>query len=151
MPDRPAALKLAGVDACKLITESQMKEIKVTSTVPDQFKAVDDKPQPGCFYESRTDYAYGVVPVTNEGIKYWLEGSGNVTAKLIDVSGYGAAEVTFTGVEKFDCAVAVDVADSQQLFVSYKPRAKKDESQQQLCANAKKAAALALETLKTLK
>lgn len=151
VPKRPAELKVDGVDACKLLTENQMSEVKVATTVPDQFDSVDDKKQAGCFYENGNNYSYIVLPATNKGINYWLGGTGNVTAKLIDVSGYGAAEITFTGVEKVDCAVAVDVADSQQLYVSYKPRVKKDESQQQMCANAKKAAALALETLKTLK
>ncbi|GAB2825687.1 hypothetical protein GCM10027200_26380 [Lentzea nigeriaca] len=151
LPKRPAELKLDGVDACKLLTESQMSEIKVATTVPDQFDSVDDKKQAGCFYENGNSYSYIVLPATNKGIKYWLDGTGNVTAKLVDVSGYGAAEITFTGVEKVDCAVAVDVAESQQLYVSYKPRVKKDESQQQMCANAKAAAALALETLKTRK
>lgn len=151
VPERPAEYKLDGVDACKLLTASQMQQIKVVKTVPDQFKSVDDKSQPGCFYENGTEYSYIVLPATNKGIKYWLEGSGNVTAKVVDVSGYGAAEITFTGVDQFDCAVAVDVADDQQLYVRYKPRVKKGDTQQQLCANAKTAAALALETLKTLK
>ena len=150
-PPRPAELKVDGVDACKLLTAAQMAEVKVATAAPDQFESVDDKKQPGCFYENGNNYSYIVLPATNKGIDYWLEGSGNVTAKPVDVTGYGAAEITFIGAEKVDCAVAVDVAEGQQLYVSYKPRVKKDESQQQMCANAKKAASLALETLKTLK
>jgi hypothetical protein len=149
LPPRPAELKLDGVDPCKLLTADQMRQIKVASTKPEQPKLVDKKPSPSCFYKNGVDYTYTVGAVTHGGVSYWLRNGGTVESKLVDVSGYGAAEVKFAGTSDVDCAIAVDVADGQQLFVSYSPI--DDEPQEQMCSKAKDAAALALVTLKTLK
>lgn len=151
VPKRPLDLKLDGVDPCKLITASQMAEIKVAEAVPDQIEVSDLGKAPGCFYENGLKYGYTVVMVKNRDIRSWLDGGGNTTSKLVDVSGFGAAEITFTGTEGVDCTVAVDVADGQALYMSYDPGTQKGETQQQMCGNAKRAATLAVETLKTLK
>jgi hypothetical protein len=151
LPARPAELKLNNVDACKLLTAAQMDQIKLAKAAPQQSKVVDSTPLPACYYSNNLSYAYIVVPATNKGVDYWLGGGGNVTSEVVDVAGYGAAEIKFIGVENVDCAVAVDVAEGQQLYLSYKPDSKDKETQQQMCDKAKKAAGLALETLKTLK
>jgi hypothetical protein len=149
LPARPAELKLDNVDPCKLLNADQMKQIKVASTKPVQPNLVDKKPSPSCFYQNGVNYNYTVGAVTHSGVTYWLRNGGTVESKLIDVSGYGAAEIKFAGTNDVDCAIAVDVADGQQLFVSYHPLEK--ESQEQMCSKAKNAAALALVTLKTVK
>lgn len=151
VPARPADLKVNDVDPCKLLTAAQMAEIKVAEAVPDQIEVSDLGKQPGCFYENGLKYSYTVVGLKNRDIRSWLNGGGNTTSKLVDVAGFGAAEIVFTGTEGLDCAVAVDVSDGQALYVNYSPTTQKGESQDQLCANAKKAATLAVETLKTLK
>lgn len=149
LPARPAELKLDNVDPCKLLTTDQMKQIKVASTKPVQPNLVDKKPSPSCFYQNGVEYNYTVGVVTHNGVSYWLRNGGTVKSTVVDVSGYGAAEIKFAGTNDVDCAIAVDVADGQQLFVSYKPLEK--ESQEQMCDKAKNAATLALVTLKTLK
>lgn len=151
LPNRPAELKLNNVDPCKLLTAAQMDQIKIAEADPEQSKVIDGTPMPGCFYSNNLTYSYIAVAATNKGVGYWLGGGGNVTAEVVDVAGYGAAEIKFIGVENVDCAVAVDVAEGQQLLMSYKPDSAVKETQQQLCDKAKKAAGLALETLKTLK
>lgn len=151
VPKRPADLKLSGVDPCKLLTAEQMKEVKVAEATPDQIEVSDLGKQPGCYFENGVKYGYTVVGLTNRDIRSWLNGGGNTTSKLVDVAGYGAAEISFTGTEGVNCSVAVDAADGQALYVSYDPGTQKGETQQQMCGNAKKAATLAVETLKTLK
>lgn len=107
-------------------------------------------PSPGCSYDNNLQYSYQVATVTGKGVDYWGAG-GNVDVKSTDVTGFGAVQITFLGTDNVDCSLAVDVADGQQLFLSYRPTAKEGESQQQMCDNVKKAAGLAVETLKTLK
>lgn len=150
LPKRPSELKLDGVDPCKLLTASQMQEIKVAEARPLQMKAVDGEPSPGCSYDNSLQYSYSVATVTGKGVEFWRSG-GNVDTKTGEVAGFGAVQITFLGTDSVDCALALDVADGQQLFLEYSPTTKKGESQQQLCDNVKKAAGLALETLKTLK
>jgi hypothetical protein len=149
LPSRPQDLKVDGVDPCKLLTADQMKQVKVASTKSVQPNIVDKKPSPACFYQNNLDYTYTVGVVTHNGVPYWLRNGGTVETKLVDVSGYGAAEIKFTGTNDVDCAIAVDVADGQQLFVSYKPL--NAEPQEQMCGKAKTTAGLALVTLKNLK
>ncbi|MGI5504079.1 DUF3558 domain-containing protein [Lentzea sp. CA-135723] len=151
LPKRPSELSLAGVDACKLLTQAQMADVKVTETVPEQIEVSDFGKAPGCFYENGLKYSYTVVLVTNKGVPFWLSGSGNVDAKVVNVAGYGAAQLTFTGTNSVDCSVTVDVAEGQQLHMSYDPGTEKGDSQDQMCSKASKAAGLAVETLKTLK
>ena len=151
VPKRPLDLKVNGVDPCKLITAAQMDDLKVAEAVPDQIEVSDLGKQSGCFYENGTKYGYTVVGLTNRDIRGWLDGGGNTTSKLLDVAGFGAAQIVLTGTEGVNCAVAVDVSDGQALYVNYSPTTQKGESQEQMCANAKKAATLAVETLKTLK
>lgn len=151
LPKRPAELKLDGVDPCKLLTEAQMAEIKVTKTSPQKLDTAGLGEAPGCFYENGLKYTYSVALITNKGVPFWLSGSGNTEAKVVNVAGYGAAQIKLIGVEGFDCSVAVDVAEGQQLDFMYSPGTEKGDSQDQLCSKVNKAAALAVETLKTLK
>ncbi|WP_112226547.1 DUF3558 domain-containing protein [Lentzea atacamensis] len=151
LPKRPADLKLDGVDPCKLLTEAQMAQIKVTKTSPQKLETAGLGEAPGCFYENGLKYTYSVALITNKGASFWLSGSGNTEAKVVDVAGYGAAQITLIGTEGVNCSVAVDVAEGQQLNFMYSPVTEKGDSQEQLCSKVNKAAALAVETLKTLK
>lgn len=149
LPPRPAELKLNSVDPCKVLTADQMKQIKVATTESDEGNVVDKKPSPLCHYDNGLDYGYEVGLVTHSGISYWRNG-GTVESKSAEIAGYAAVEVKFAGTSNVDCLVAVDVADGQQLTVSYRPL-KRNENQEQLCEKAGTAASLAIATLKTLK
>ncbi|NGY62078.1 DUF3558 domain-containing protein [Lentzea sp. NEAU-D13] len=151
LPDRPQALKLDSVDTCKLLTTEQRKQIDVVSADPVQLDLVDGKKSPSCDYSSDGGFGYQVGAVTHNGVSYWLQSGGNVDSKVIKVGDYGAVQVQLKGGSGFDCSVAVDVADGQQLMVSYIPTTTKEKDQSVLCGKAEKAAGLALSTLKTLK
>ncbi|GGN05420.1 hypothetical protein GCM10011609_50810 [Lentzea pudingi] len=150
LPERPASLKLDSVDACKLLTAEQMPQIETSSSRPQSLELVDGAETPSCHYENAGRYTYTIGGVTHKGVDYWLHG-GNFTAKVIKVADYGALQVELSGGSGFDCTVTVDVADGQQLMVSYIPMTTGEKDQTVLCGKAAKAAGLALATLKTLK
>lgn len=150
LPERPASLKLNSVDACKLLSAEQMPQIETSTTRPQSLDLVDGAQTPSCHYSNSGRYTYTIGAVTHAGVGYWLEG-GNFTAKIIKVADYGAVQVELSGGTGFDCTVTVDVADGQQLMVSYIPITTGEKDQTVLCGKAAKAAGLALATLKTLK
>lgn len=151
MPKRPASLKLDSVDTCKLLSADQMKQLDALASKPEQLDLVDGKQSPACHYTNAGRFTYAVGAVTHKGVSYWLEGSGTVSGTVINVADYGAVKIEFVGGGGIDCSVAVDVADGQQLMVSYIPTTTGEKDQTVLCGKAEKAAGLALTTLKTLK
>ncbi|MEU0877701.1 DUF3558 domain-containing protein [Lentzea sp. NPDC005914] len=151
LPARPQALKLDSIDTCKLFTADQMKQISTVSADPVKLDLVDGQESPSCDYGSDGGFGYQVGAVTHKGVSYWLQGGGNVDSTVIKVGDYGAVQVKLKGGSGFDCSVAIDVADGQQLMVSYIPTTTKEKDQSVLCGKAEKAAGLALSTLKTLK
>src|SRR5262249_25051733 len=116
-----------------------------------QFKGMKE-----CVLEVRAEqfYNFNVMAATNEGIGPWLSGGRNVEAKLTSVAGFGAATYWFRGAEgknAADCSTAVDVADGQQLEVTTNNDGGHSFTLDQLCQRAEQAAALAMQTLQTLK
>lgn len=150
LPARPSSLKLDSVDACKLLTADQMAQLQTVATRSVKLPLVDGAESPSCHYRSEDSFTYTVGAVTHNGVSYWLEG-GNFDTKVIEVADFGAIEIQLKAVSGFDCSVAIDVADGQQLMVSYIPTSAKKPAQSVVCGNAEKAAGLALATLKTLK
>jgi hypothetical protein len=138
------------VDACKLLTADQMKQVQAITTRAVELDLVDGAKSPSCHYSGADSFTYTIGVVTHEGVSYWL-GGGNFDAKVIKVADFGAAEIQLKGTSGFDCSVAIDVADGQHLLVSYIPTSAKKPAQSVVCGNAEKAADLALATLKTLK
>ncbi|MFC3892420.1 DUF3558 domain-containing protein [Lentzea rhizosphaerae] len=151
MPARPKSIDLGSVDTCKLLTEDQMKQINVLSSQSENLDLVDGKQSPACHYSNEGRYTYAVGAVTHNGVSYWLQGGGNVTTKVVKVADYGAVKIELSGGSGFDCSISVDVADGQQLMVSYIPMTTGEKDQAVLCGKAEKAAGFALATLKNLK
>lgn len=153
LPARPSSLKVDSVDACKLLTADHMSQIGVSAATPRQMDLVEGQKSPGCRYSGNGGFGYTVGAVTHKGVSYWIEGSGNTDGKVIKIADFGAVEITLKGGTGFDCSVAIDVADGQQLMVSYIPTTTTESNKDQsvLCGNAEKAAGFALATLKTLK
>ncbi|GAA3880952.1 hypothetical protein GCM10022243_51970 [Saccharothrix violaceirubra] len=146
---RPKAIKLDGIDPCTVFTPAQTSQLKTVRTTRDDSDLLKNGSQaPLCNYGTTGApwHSYGVGLVTSAGIDYWDE-SGNIDVKAVEVSGYRAATLGLSGVDAF-CAVVVDVADGQQLYVDYHVD---DQSQDVMCQNAAKGAELALATLRTLK
>jgi hypothetical protein len=150
LPARPWSLKLDSVDACKLLTADQMKQVQAVSARSVDLPLVDGAKSPSCDYAGEDSFGYTVGVVTHDGVAYWI-GGGNFNIKVINVADFGAVEIELKGGSGFDCSVAIDVADGQQLMVSYIPTSAKEKDQSVLCAKAEKAAGFALATLKTLK
>ncbi|MGW6934329.1 DUF3558 domain-containing protein [Lentzea sp. NPDC054927] len=150
LPARPSSLKLDSVDACKLLTSDQMAQLQTVATRSVELPLVDGAKSPSCHYRSEDSFTYTVGAVTHNGVSYWLQG-GNFDTKVVKVADFSAVEIQLKGVSGFDCSVAIDVADGQQLMVSYIPTSAKKPAQSVLCGNAEKAADFALATLKTLK
>ncbi|MEU5696042.1 DUF3558 domain-containing protein [Actinosynnema sp. NPDC020468] len=146
---RPKELKLDNVDPCKVLTSAQMAQLSVVTAERNDGTVVDTGKTPLCDYASAgaQTTAYGVGLITSVGIDYWT-GNGNYTATPTLINGYSALTIALAGVQDA-CAVAIDVADGEQLYVDFRPIGKKP-SQDQMCQNAKKAAELALVTLPTL-
>ncbi|MFJ8960435.1 DUF3558 domain-containing protein [Lentzea sp. NPDC102401] len=151
LPPRPASLKVDSVDTCKLLTADQMKQVDTLAAEPDKLDLVDGQQSASCHYSNYAKYNYTIGAVTHKGVDYWLMGGGNLTTNVIKVADYGAVKVELSGGSGFDCSVAIDVADGQQLMVSYIPLTTGEKDQSVLCGKAEKAAGLALATLKTLK
>ncbi|WP_439662201.1 DUF3558 domain-containing protein [Lentzea sp. HUAS TT2] len=151
LPARPSSLKVDSADPCKLLTADQMAQIGIKAATPRQMDLVEGEQSSGCRFTGDGGFGYTVGAVTHKGASYWIEGAGNTDGKVIDVAGFGAVEITLKGGTGFDCSVAIDVADGQQLMVSYIPTTTAEKDQAALCGKAEKAAGFALATLKTSK
>ncbi|SDF58843.1 Protein of unknown function [Lentzea fradiae] len=128
-----------------------MSQIDLRVAEPKKMDLVEGQESSGCQYRGNGGFGYTVGAVTHKGVSYWLEGDGNVETKVVKVADYGAVEIQLKGGSGFDCSVAVDVAEGQQLMVSYIPTTTTEKDQATLCGKAEKAAGFALATLKTLK
>ncbi|MEU4448339.1 DUF3558 domain-containing protein [Actinosynnema sp. NPDC050801] len=151
-PPRPAEIKLDGIsDACTALTAEQQRELKIDEAISEPQDVIDGKESPGCSFQtnSRPLFSYEITLIADEGVGYW-EGGGNLAVVQKSVAGFGAYQVTLAGTSKGDCALAVDVADGQQLFVSFLPIGD-NFTQDEMCQNATKGAEMALTTLKTVK
>ncbi|GAB2996988.1 DUF3558 domain-containing protein [Saccharothrix stipae] len=151
-PPRPAEIKLDGIgDACTALTKDQQQQLKIDEAISEPQDVIKGKDSPGCSFQanSRPLFSYEVTLIADEGVGYW-EGGGNLDVVQKSVAGFGAYQITLTGTTKNDCALAVDVADGQQLFVSFLPIGD-GFTQDQMCQNAAKGAEMALTTLQTLK
>ncbi|QQQ76260.1 DUF3558 domain-containing protein [Saccharothrix sp. 6-C] len=151
-PPRPADIKVDGIaDACATLTEDQQRELGIDAAHGQQMDVIEDREMPGCSFRanSRPLFSYEVTLISDEGAGYW-QGGGNLDVVSKTVAGYGAVQVTLAGTSKADCALAVDVADGQQVFVSFLPVGD-GFTQDEMCRNAAKGAEMVMTTLKTLK
>ena len=151
LPERPKSLTVDSIDTCKLLSADQMKQIDALASRPENLDLVDGQQSPSCHYSNAGRFTYTIGAVTHKGVDYWLLGGGNVTTNVIKVDDFGAVKIELSGGSGFDCSVAIDVADGQQLMVSYIPKTTGEKDQSVLCGKAEKAAGFALATLKTLK
>ncbi|WP_308258259.1 DUF3558 domain-containing protein [Saccharothrix obliqua] len=149
---RPRAVKVDGVDPCRLLTEPQQADFKIDEWEAEQSNPGTGTKSPSCAYNLNgpKSAAYRVTLVADKGIEFW-NGSGNLDVVPRTVSGFPAVQVTFKGTSTLECSVTVDVADGQQMFVQFLPYAPEGFVQDEMCRNATKGAEAALATLQTLK
>ena len=151
-PPRSKNVKVDGIaDACTTLTKDQQRQLGIDEAHSEQMDVIENREMPGCSFRanSRPLFSYEVTLISDEGAGYWKNG-GNLDVVPKTVAGYGALQVTLAGTTKGDCALAIDVADGQQLFVSFLPIGD-GFTQDQMCQNAAKGAEMALTTLQTLK
>lgn len=157
IPPRPRELKLDGVDPCALFTKAQLDELKMdrarkTTNGSRQYKGMAE-----CVLNMLQEppyFTYTVTAATNEGIEAWLTGDRNVEAWLRSVADFPAATYWIRGSNGRNaaaCDTAVDVAQGQQLMVSSDNDSGRSLTLEQLCQRAEAAAAMAVQTLQTLK
>jgi Protein of unknown function (DUF3558) len=158
IPPRPRELRLDGIDPCTLFTRPQLSELKVNRS-PRSITAegASYKGMRQCVLNVQNEppfYRFNIIAVTNEGIEAWLTGKRNVEAKLSSVAGYAAATYWLRGANGRNtdgCTTSVDVASGQQLYVDTNNDGGHSFTLEQLCQRAEGAAALAVQTLQTLK
>lgn len=146
---RPRELKVDGVDPCKLLTAEQMVQLKVTRSSRNDSDIVKTGDVPTCEFRGDLSTNYGVAVIAGKGVDYWT-GKGNTDVSEVRVAGFAAKQISLSGVEA-DCAIAVDVADGQQLYVDYIPVGSKGPAKDEMCRNVALGAELALTTLQSLK
>ncbi|MBP2339721.1 hypothetical protein JOF41_005899 [Saccharothrix coeruleofusca] len=152
-PVRPGDVEIDDVDPCALLTAEQQAELKTVKVQNNPSEVVKGITSPSCSYRTASgvepSYSYRVTLISGEGVDYW-KAPGNLDVSPKEVSGFPALEVRLAGVSTAECSMAVDVADSRQLFVQFLPISR-NFTRGQLCRNAVRGAELSLATLRALK
>ncbi|MCP2168284.1 Protein of unknown function (DUF3558) [Goodfellowiella coeruleoviolacea] len=154
LPKRPEELKVDGIDPCKLLTESQQKELGTDQAPRLNADGADSLGNPLCGYrkvEGTPRYGYSVSLVPQEGADVWLKEKRNAEVKVLNVGGFGAVETRLPGDQDISCNVVVDVAEGQSLDMQFTLYTAGAIPLEQMCANARHGAELAVQTLQTLK
>jgi hypothetical protein len=152
LPPRPRELSVADLDPCTLFTEAQRAELMVDSVNTSEAdgneiyngmqQCVLDREQ------SEPFVSYSMIAMTTTDASFWLE--HNAAAKVLDVGGFPAVEFRIRGAEEADCAVAVGVAEGQQLHFSMLAISE-DLTGDELCQRNMQVAEMAVATLQTLR
>lgn len=152
IPPRPKDLSLDGVEPCSVITDAQASQIAQEfkfDNPPNQDTSGEEKI---CMLEQGAEPFNVVVieMVTDRGIEYWLSGQGNVDAWPVTIAGFPAVDYKLAGVEDEECVTSVGVDDGQQLTVELGVTTE-EVDYRELCRITEKIAAMATETLQTLR
>lgn len=154
IPPRPKEIKVDGLDPCKVMTKAQLDQIKVDRQRNLVFPQGVLKDLPYCSMDGGEDkvfWTYDLFLMTTQGIAPWFDKSRRVDAKLVSVGGFAAVDYKGIGTTNVDCSTAVDVANGQQMVVSFMPVTRNKFSQEQMCKKSEEAAGLALQALQTPK
>ncbi|WP_346073890.1 DUF3558 domain-containing protein [Saccharopolyspora thermophila] len=154
LPQRPKDLAIAGkqdADICTWLTSEQKKALKVGSGRP---VIKDGNNYNGCDFAGEDGPAlYGIAfRVVPEGIEDFLKkvvDPSAETAATYDIQGFGAVQGQIPGAESLGCAVYVDAAEGQTLYVDMALDAPGTMNNQQMCEKAKQAADAAVTTLQS--
>jgi hypothetical protein len=148
---------LDGIEPCSLFTRAQLAQLKVNRPPISRVDEGVYKGMRECHLNVENQqpfYSYNVQAITTEGIEAWLTGKRNVEAKQSIVAGFAAATYWLRGSHEHqtaNCVTSVDVAQGQQLRLSTDNDSARTFTLEQLCQRAEEAAAMAVQTLQTLK
>jgi hypothetical protein len=158
LPPRPKELKVDGVDPCTLLTKSQQQQLGLDAeplrSNPNDPGQQDAKGNPGCDYGktgSNPRYSYLITLVPQEGADAWLREKRNVQVRPTVVANYGAVTTQLGTTQRRVCNVVVDVAQGQSLDVQFSSITENAFTRDQLCQKAADGAALAVQTLGTMR
>ena len=152
LPPRPRELSVADLDPCTLFTDVQRAELMVDSVETDEaggneiFEGMQE-----CVLgreQSEPYVTYTMIAMTTTDASFWLE--HNAAAEVFEVGGFPAVEFRARGAEDADCAVAVGVAEGQQLHFSMLAISE-DLTGDELCQRNTQLAEMAVATLQTLR
>ncbi|WP_199429321.1 DUF3558 domain-containing protein [Qaidamihabitans albus] len=150
LPRRPAELSLRGVDPCRLLSDAQLDELKVTS---EPRLATEQRDGPTCSLDvDRTEpyYSYYVETITTADVRAWLDGeraNPSTNTEPAEVEGFPALVNHAPGPHPGDCETLVGVAEGQTLRTQLYPVTQNAFDQRQLCDMSTQAARLAVQTL----
>ena len=154
LPPRPAELSVAGVDPCALLPPDQRASLEIDQP-PNRGNGTGDPligRTPLCSYSVAAWGAYGVQVSSTFTVAAWIEKTRNLAQenRVTSVAGYPAV-VTYAARESGGCIVLVDIAADSVLALTIRDR--RDYAMHDgkvVCANAEKAAGVALTTLRAL-
>ena len=144
---------MAGVDPCVLLPAAQRASLEIDQP-PNKGDGSSDPvlAGAGCSFSVAAWGAYGVQVSSKFTVAAWIERTQNKAQdnRVTAVGGYPAV-VTYTSKESGGCIVVVDIASDSVLAVTITDR--RDYVVQDgkvVCANAEKAAGVALTTLQAM-
>lgn len=148
LPSRPAALPLAGVNPCMLLTAPQRGPLGIDAGHADS-GANDTGPfhGPTCTWLAVSpppDDNYSATAILDHGVELG-------TQPTRSVAGYTATTTTSTGTDpNFFCGFLIDVADGQSLNVTYSNISQDDPpmNRQLACTKAQRLAEDLITTLR---
>jgi uncharacterized protein DUF3558 len=155
VPVPPKDLSLDGIDPCTLLSESQRAELSIDEVRPDDGSGAGSvyEGMKACSLDKDAEepfISYDLVAVTNLDVSWWINERHNADVKLISIDGYPAAQFNIKGSNKYGCGVALGVAKNQFLHVEMLPLSN-SATGDQICQGSKQAAAMALQTLQTMR
>ncbi|WP_083383807.1 DUF3558 domain-containing protein [Allokutzneria albata] len=151
LPPRPRDISLKGVDPCRVLTDQQLEQLRYSKTrLPDTGNRLGEAQcSVGNTFGSPPNYGSLISLIVNEDITEWFtpdRQAGLSATNKIDIAGFPALEVTGKQL-KDDCQVLVDVANGEYLDILSSPRGERGTSPEPFCAEARRVAELAMQTL----
>ncbi|MER7010161.1 DUF3558 domain-containing protein [Saccharopolyspora sp. NPDC000359] len=148
-PARPAELPIAGkqdADACTWLASEQKQQLEVGGGRP---VVKSGNNYNGCTFLGQSGPAqYGIsLRVVPEGLDAFAQKLADSAPEQDQVGGFGAVRSQVPGAEGLGCAVFVDAAEGQTLYVDLTLTTPGAMDDQQMCEKAGQAATAAVTTL----
>ncbi|MEU6266774.1 DUF3558 domain-containing protein [Saccharopolyspora shandongensis] len=151
LPPRPGDLPIAGAqdaEICSWLPPEQQAKLQVARPKP---VIKNGNNYNGCgFNPDGTGISAGVsLRVVPEGLESFIQkvNSAEGSRKTFEVNGFGAVQSQIAGAESLGCAVFVDAAKGQTLYVDLALLDPGGMNNDQMCERAKQAAEAAVTTL----
>ncbi|MCI2419241.1 DUF3558 domain-containing protein [Saccharopolyspora sp. K220] len=150
LPQRPSELPIAGKqdsDVCTWLTSEQKAQLEAGGGRP---VVKNGNNYNGCTFLGQSGNAqFGItLRIVPEGLAEFSKKLAGAP-ETIDVNGFGAVQGQIPGAESLGCAVFVDAAEGQTLYVDFGLTSPGALNNQQMCERAKQAAEAAVTALQS--